>query len=124
MAIIFSYFLVFFQLLPVLNAYQSKLPVRNVFSTDFGRTRYNFSMKDKKRNNLIGGETGSKPSLLINTYRGLEQVGVALVTGFIITNLFPNPLRAGGLYPIVGSEDIMSPKKHGTSDEPVMTQLR
>ena len=61
----------------------------------------------------------------LNLVRGLLQGGAALATGLVITQNLPGSMRAsGGLYPLVGSEDIMRPKTHGTSEKAVQPNLR
>jgi hypothetical protein len=61
----------------------------------------------------------------INVARGLLQGGAVLAGGLIAGISIPNPIAlALSKYPIRGSEDIMSPKSHGTSNAAVQSKLR
>merc|ERR1719247_1146210 len=83
---------------------------------------------------LKHGVSGSKINALsgdarpprLNLFNGLVQGGIALGGGLLLTQLLPRAQMAlaGGKYPIMAPESIMSEKAHGTSDKPVQKNLR
>jgi hypothetical protein len=50
--------------------------------------------------------------------------GISLRLPSIFEKVGLSMSASSGLYPIVGEEDIMKPKAHGTTDEPVQPNLR
>ena len=74
----------------------------------------------------INAEMGDSRSPRLNLFNGLVQGGIALGGGLLLTQLLPRAQMAlaGGKYPIIAPESIMSEKGHGSSQKPVQKNLR